>query len=136
MSAMRPDPEYLKRLLTAFRDAPGPTTDIMELEKAGLSRDDPQFEFHMMLLQDEGLVEGGDSRAGGIGVDKSPDGHIQWSVIPLRLTKSGHEFAEQLGNSKILQTLKTNFLGASISTMRDAAMTIFKAEMAKHGWLC
>jgi hypothetical protein len=130
-SVVKPDAEYLKKLLTAFQDAPNPTTDIRELEGAGLSLDDPKFEFHMTLLQDGGFVES-ESRAGGIGLSKGADGSIQWSVIPLRLTASGHEFAEAMGNSKVLQTLKKSFVGASISTMRDVAVTIIKAEIAKH----
>jgi hypothetical protein len=128
---MKPDPEYLKQLLTAFQGAPNPTTDIRELEGAGLSLDDPKFEFHLMLLQDGGFVES-ESRAGGIGLSKGADGSIQWSVIPLRLTASGHEFAEAMGNSRVLQTLKKSFVGASLSTMRDVAVAIFKAKLAKH----
>ena len=89
---MRTDHEYLKRLLTAFQDAPSPTTDIDELERAGFPRDDPRFEFHMTYLDREGLVE---SDLGGIGYAKSADGLVVWSVIPLRLTARGH----QLGNS-------------------------------------
>jgi len=129
---MKPDPEYLKELLTAFRDAPNPTTDIRELESAGLSLDDPRFEFHLMLLQDGGFVEGA-SRHGGIGLQKSADGANQWSVIPLRLTASGHQFAEAMGNNTVLQTLKKNFVGASIGTMREVAVAIIKAEIAKYG---
>jgi hypothetical protein len=56
-----------------------------------------------------------------------------WSVIPLRLTASGHEFAEAIGNSKVLETLKKDFVGASISTLRDVAVAIFRAGLAKHG---
>ena len=48
---MKPDAEYLKQLLTAFEDAPNPTTDIRELEGAGFSLNDPKFEFHLMLVQ-------------------------------------------------------------------------------------
>jgi hypothetical protein len=128
---MKPDAEYLKQLLTAFQAAPSPTTDIKELESAGLSLDDPKFEFHMMLLEDQRFVEG-ESSAGGIGLSKSADGSIQWSVVPLRLTASGHEFAEAIGNSKVLETLKKSFVSASISTMRDVAVTIFRTEIAKH----
>jgi hypothetical protein len=127
---MKPDIEYLKQLLTAFQGATNPSTDIRELEDAGLSIDDPKFEFHMMLLQDGRFVES-ESGAGGIGLSKSADGSIEWSVIPLRLTASGHEFAEAMGNSKVLQTLKKSFLGASISTMRDVAVAIIKTEIAK-----
>lgn len=126
---MKPDPEYIKQLLTAFQDAPNPTTDIEELKDAGLSLDDPKFEFHMRLLQDNGFVE---SDFGGIGLSRSADRSIEWSVIPLRLTASGHEFAEAMGNSKVLQTLKTKFAGASITTMREVAMAIIKTEIAKH----
>jgi hypothetical protein len=128
---MKPDPEYLKQLLSAFQDAPAPTTDLHELQNAGLSIDDPKFEFHMMLLQDSSFVES-ELSAGGIGLSKSPDGFIQWSVIPLRLTASGHEFAEAMGNNKVLTTLKEKFVGASITTMRDVAMVVLKAEIAKH----
>jgi hypothetical protein len=130
-SVVKPDADYLKKLLTAFQDAPNSTTDIRELEGAGLSLDDPKFEFHMMLLQDGGFVES-ESRSREIGLSKGADGAIQWSVIPLRLTASGHEFAEAMGNSKVLQTLRKSFVGASISTMRDVAVTIIKPEIAKH----
>jgi len=124
---MKPDPEYLKQLLTAFRDAPNPTTDIRELEGAGLSLEDPEFVFHMMLLQDDCFVESA-SQAGGIGISST----APWSVIPLRLTAAGHQFAEAMEDKKVLQTLKNSFVGASISTMRDVAVTIIKAEIAKH----
>jgi hypothetical protein len=85
----------------------------------------------MMLLLDGGFVESESSR-GGIGLDRSADGRLQPSVIPLRLTASGHQFAEAMGNSKALQTLKKDFVGASISTMRDVAVGIIKAEISKH----
>lgn len=125
---MKLDAEYLKQLLTAFQGAPNPTTDIRELEGAGLSIDDPKFEFHMMLLHDGDFVES-ESRSGGIGLSKSADGSIEWSVIPLRLTASGHEFAEAMGNSKVLQTLKKSFVGASLNTMRDVAVAIFNVKV-------
>ncbi|MGA2005425.1 MAG: nucleotide-binding protein [Terriglobales bacterium] len=94
---MKPDPEYLKQLLTALQTAPNTTTDIQELSAAGLPFDDPRFEFHMMLLKDGGFLEGAESGpsgglagSAGIGLEKSADGRSQWSVIPLRLTASGH----------------------------------------------
>jgi hypothetical protein len=136
---MKPDPEYLKQLLAAFQAAPNPTTDIRQLKAAGLSSDDPRFEFHMMLLKDGNFIESVESTPSkrystsvAIGLGISADGARQWSVIPLRLTASGHEFAEAMGNSKVLPTLKKNFVGASISTIRDVAVAIIKAEVTKH----
>ncbi|HTR24438.1 MAG TPA: hypothetical protein VMI10_10670 [Terriglobales bacterium] len=126
---MKPDLEYLKQLLTAFQSAPDPTIDIEDLKTAGLAYDDPKFEFHMRLLQDQHFVE---SDLGGIGLSRGADGGITWSVVPLRLTASGHEFAEALGNSKVVQTLKDKFAGASIATMSQVAVAIFKVELAKH----
>jgi len=130
---MKPDPEYLKQLLTAFQDAPNPTTDIEELKAAGLSHDDPKFEFHMMLLQDGGFLVG-DRHGGeeGIGLYRTVDGLVSWTVIPLRLTASGHEFAEGIRNSTVQKTLKDGFIGASIATMRDVALAVIKGEIAKY----
>jgi hypothetical protein len=124
---MKPDAEYLKKLLAAFREAPNPTTDIDELKEKGLPHDDPKFEFHMMLLHDDGYLES-ESMEGGIGISNS----APWSAIPLRLTASGHQFAEGMENNQALQTMKKYFLGASISTMRDVAVAFIKTEVAKH----
>ncbi len=130
MKTMRPDPDYLKELLTAFQDAPAPTTDIRELAAAGLSYDDPKFEFHLFLLHDQGFIT--DDGDGSLGMDRGADGTIQWSVIPLRLTASGQQFAEALGNRKILATIKKNFVGASISTLQQAAVALLKSEVTQH----
>ena len=124
---MTPDVEYLKTLLNAFRDAPNPTTDIQELEKAGLDYNEPRFEFHMNLLLDQGYIAS-DSRRGGFGLDKGADGGGQWSVIPLRLTAGGHEFAEALNNSKAFETVRNNFVGASITTIKEVVIAVAKAE--------
>jgi hypothetical protein len=128
---MRPDPDYLKQLLTAFQDAPEPTTDIQELANAGFPYEDPKFEFHLSLLQDEGFVTS-DRPDGGLGMDRGADGCVQWSVIPLRLTAAGQHFAEALGNSKVLATIKEKFVGASISTLQQVAFALLKSEVTQH----
>jgi hypothetical protein len=91
---MRPDPEYIKRLLLAFQDAPDPTTDIEELKQQGLSYEDAQFYFHLRLLYDQGFVEREDGES-GLGVQTMLAGDHSWSVIPLRLTASGHELQKR-----------------------------------------
>lgn len=63
---------------------------------------------------------------------RKADGSVQWSVIPLRLTASGNEFADALRNNKIFETVKKNFAGASIATIREAAMTLLKEWVTKH----
>jgi len=124
---MKPDPT----LLTAFRDAPSPTTDIREIEDAAIDYNEPKFEFHMHLLMDQGYIES-DSRSGGFGLDKSADGCAQWSVIPLRLTAAGHEFAEAINDTKAFETVRKDFVGASISTIKEVVVAVAKAEISKR----
>ena len=52
--AMKPDLDYMKKLLEAFKSAPEPTTDINRLKDAGLDYEDKQFEFHMDIFRDKG----------------------------------------------------------------------------------
>jgi hypothetical protein len=59
-------------------------------------------------------------------------GYVSWSVIPLRLTAAGHELAEGLENPKAFETVRKDFVGASLSTIKDVAVGIIKAEISKH----
>jgi Hypothetical protein (DUF2513) len=131
---MRPAPEYIKRLLTAFQDSPEPTTDIQELEQQGLSYQDRAFYFHLRLLNDQGFIEREDG-ALGIGGESNLAGDYSWSVILLRLTASGHEFAEALGHSKAWAAVRGSLITSSLGIMRDVAVAALKAELSKQGFL-
>lgn len=126
------DPDYIKKILTAFLDSPEPVTDIDELEKQGLSYESPEFYFHLRLLNDQGFVERDDDEP-GLGVDRSLDGQYSWSVIPLRLTAAGHEFAEALGDNRAFEAVKKSLVSSSLGVMRDAAVAAFKSELARRG---
>jgi hypothetical protein len=128
---VRPDAEYLKNLLSAFRNAPDPTTDITELKEASIDYDEPAFEFHMHLLLDDGYIES-DLGPRDFGLSRGVDGYISWSVIPLRLTAAGHEFAEGLENPKAFETVKRDFVGASLATIKEVVVGVIKAEISKH----
>lgn len=129
---MKPDPDYIKRLLVAFQDAPGPTTDVEELKQRGTPYEEPRFEFHLRLLQDQGFVERDDGEP-GLGIETYTGGEPYWSVIPLRLTASGHEFAEAMGHSKAFAAVKSSLVTSSLSIMRDVAVAAFKTELSRHG---
>jgi hypothetical protein len=128
---VKPDAEYLKRLLSAFRNAPKPTTDIEELKEAGIDYEEPVFEFHMCLLVDGRYIES-TLGPGDFGMSRGVDGYVSWSVIPLRLTAAGHEFAEGLENTRAFETVRKDFVGASISTIRDVVVGVIKAEIGRH----
>jgi hypothetical protein len=131
---MKPDPYYIKRLLTAFQDAPGPTTDVKELKQQGIPYEEPEFDFHLRLLYDQGFVERNDGEP-GFGLETLMEGDDYWSVVPLRLTASGHEFAEAMGHSKAFAAVKSSFVTSSLGIMRDIAVAAFKTELSRHGIL-
>jgi hypothetical protein len=93
-------PRLPKKLLGACQASEKPTFDIEDLKAVGFDYYDKQFEFHMMILTDQGFIEQDDGDP-GFGLTKSMDGHLSWSVLPLRLTASGHQFIEALSNKEV-----------------------------------
>ena len=93
---MKIDQDYMKKLLEACQASEKPTFDIEGLETAGFDYNNQQFEFHMMILTDQGFIARDDGSR-GFGLIKSADGFPSWAVLPLRLTASGHEFGRVPG---------------------------------------
>lgn len=119
---MQIDHDYLKRLLEAFQAAPGPLTDIEQLETAGISYSAPQFVFHMDILHEEGLIEQPDGEPGyglyrGIGSES-------WAVLPLRLTSAGHRFLEGLRDQRLWGVIKRDYKTAGIGTLVAVTNTL------------
>lgn len=124
---MQIDHDYLKRLLEAFQAAPGPLTDIQQLESVGIPYEDPQFIFHMEILQDKGLVERADGNS-GFGLFRGADwNYHSWAVVPLRLTATGHEFLEALHDKRIWAVIQKQFKSAGIATLVTVAKTMLES---------
>ena len=91
---------YLRKLLDAFEATEALAIDLRELQKYGFDyADDKDFALHMQYMNDKGCIERED-KGPGFGLDKAADGALMWSVLPLRLTASGHEFLSQLRNAE------------------------------------
>ena len=127
---MKINQDYLKELLEACQASEKPTFDINNLQAAGLDNDDPQFEFHMMILADQGFIEQDDG-APGIGLTKSLDGYLAWSVLPLRLTASGHQFIEAVSNKEVWAAIKNGFKDASITTLKNVSLKLLEGYAQK-----
>lgn len=127
---MRIDQDYLKTLLQACLDSKGPTFDIEDLRSAGIDYSDSKFEFHMMILYDQSFIaqDNGDP---GIGLMKAGDGSPSWSVLPLRLTAAGHQFAEALSNQEVWATIKQSFKDVSIKTLTTVALRLLDGYVQK-----
>jgi hypothetical protein len=117
------DQDYLKKLLEACQDSEKPTFDIEDLKAAGFDYNDQQFEFHMKILNDQHFIEQDDGDA-GFGLTKSLDGFLSWSVLPLRLTASSHQFIEALENKDVWAAIKRGFKDASIETLQSVALKL------------
>jgi len=102
---MKIDQDYLKRLLEACQASNKPTFNIEDLKAAGFDYDTPEFEFHMAILDDNGFIRQDDGDP-GFGLTKSLDGFLSWSVLPLRLTASGHAFLDAVQNPEVWSKTK------------------------------
>ena len=80
---------------------------------------------HLFLLADQGFVTSA-RRDGSLGMERSADGFVQWSVILLRL------FADALRNNKIFDAIRRTLPEASIATIREAAIILLKEWITKH----
>jgi Hypothetical protein (DUF2513) len=127
---MKPDQDYLKKLLEICEAAPAPIFNIEELQAVGLDYGADQFVFHMNILDDLGLIER-DDRESGFGLVRGIDGHMSWSVLPLRLTAQGHQFIEALRNQEVWATIKRDFKDVSINTLLDVSKRLLDAYIKK-----
>lgn len=109
------DKKYLKGMLEAFEESTLPTTDITELEEKGFKYTENIFLFHLQILSDEGLIKS--DVGSSLGFTRGGQGNIVWSIIPLRLTSSGHEFLESLKNNLVWDSIKNEFKEASLGTL-------------------
>jgi len=124
------DQDYLKRLLEVCQASDAPTFDIEDLKAAGFDYNDKLFEFHMMILVDQGIIEQDDGDP-GFGLVKSLDGHLSWAVLPLRLTASGHQFIEALSNKDVWAAIKRGFKDASIATLKNVSLKLLDGYAKK-----
>lgn len=127
---MRIDQDYLKRLLEIAHGSRTPTFTIEDFERNNMPYDTDAFEFHMHILNDQGLIVQDDGDA-GFGMFKSADGSRTWSVLPLRLSASGHEFIEALENAEVWATIKRDFKDASIETLKKVGLQLLNGYVAR-----
>ena len=126
---MKIDQNYLKGLLEAFQAAEHPTTDIDQLKAQGFDYEEDRFIFHLQILNDENLVEGENSYH--LGMKKGADGHVCWSLVPLRLTAQGHSFIEALQNDDVWTSIKSGFKNASIETLVNVSKNLMEGFLKK-----
>jgi hypothetical protein len=92
------------------------------------------FFFHLEILDDLSVIENTTDRS-GLGFRRYGDGQYMISIVPLRLTANGHDFATALTKAGVLDTLKTTFKDAGPTEMIKAtfgmASKIAEAQLKK-----
>ena len=119
------DQDYLKSLVVTFWESPRSFVELGDFRKKGLEVDD-KFLFHMQLLEDQALIER-QNKDKDLGYRIALGGNFEWMSKPLRLTASGHEFAEALSRKEIWEALKSGFKDASLSTLTAASKELLTA---------
>ena len=108
---MKIDIQYLKNFLDVILENDHPDFDLRHPHIMPLWVDDDKANlliFHMEILADQGLIESSSSRD-SIGFRRLANGEFIVSIIPLRLTASGHQFASDLAKPGVFKQLTTTF---------------------------
>lgn len=109
---MKIDIQYIKNFLEVVLGNDHPDFDINHPQIKSLwVNDDDKLNvlvFHMEILADQGLVESSTGSV-GIGFRRMSQGQFAVSVMPLRLTAAGHQFASDLSKPGVLEQLTTTF---------------------------
>lgn len=92
---------------------------------------DDKFLFHIQILEDQKLIECLDKKS-DLGYEITLGGEYKWNSRPLRLTATGHEFAEAMNKSEIWEILKHEFRDASLTTLKSAATSLLTAFAKKQ----
>lgn len=112
---MKPEPDFLKQVLTTLQASSSPWPSVGELEQAGIEPDG-KLCFHLELLNDHGFIES-KSEDGSFGFHEDIGGEVCWRDVLMRITATGHEFIEAMEQPEVWSAIKTEFKDASIKTI-------------------
>jgi hypothetical protein len=131
---MRIDIEYIKSLLDVALENDHPDFRIDHEDIKSLwSGDDEKLNklvFHMEILEDQNLIENS-INSNGIGFRRMSNGQFIVSIIPLRLTAQGHQFASDLTKPGVIEQLTTSFKDAGPSEAVKVVFALGKKALEK-----
>ncbi|NRB41823.1 MAG: DUF2513 domain-containing protein [Pseudomonadales bacterium] len=131
---MRIEIEYLKSLLDIVleHEKPDFRIDHEDIKPLWINDDEKlnKLVFHMEIMEDQGLIENS-INSQGIGFRRMGDGGYTVSIIPLRLTAQGHQFASDLSKPGVIDKLKTSFKDAGPSEAVKVVFALGKKALEK-----
>ncbi|EOC1767037.1 DUF2513 domain-containing protein [Vibrio fluvialis] len=136
---MRIDLDYMKALLVPFLESENAHITAENWEANGIAiaeqkQLNEKFLFHVTLLVENGLIsneklESYDLEC--IGITSYLGGEKRIAKRYLRLTQSGHDFANILENSEALKRLKSDFKNMTFDVIFDSGKAIMSAFAKK-----
>lgn len=122
---MKIDYDELARILEVFLDS---NDAFITLSDIGIntSHDEQKLIFHLLLLTENGLISNRNLETGSpkcIGLIPTTKGFV-WNAIPIRLTQTGHDFANALHKKPILERIKNEFADAPFDVVKDISKSL------------
>lgn len=131
---MRIEIEYLKNMLDIVleHDQPDFRIDHEDIEPLWINDNEKlnKLVFHMEIMEDQGLIESS-INSQGIGFRRMGNGGFTVSIIPLRLTAQGHQFASDLSKPGVIDKLKTSFKDAGPGEAVKVVFALGKKALEK-----
>ena len=134
---MKIDLGYTSRILTVFLESENAHVNINHFSDAGIvvqseterARLNEEFLFHFQILVENSLISNRELVTGSLkplGIQFGSRGDVSLSIIELRLTQSGHDFASALNNKEVLQKLKLELKDAPFKTVFEGSQKLLQ----------
>lgn len=130
---MRIDIQYIKNILDVVLAHDQPDFKINHKDIKPLWEDDEKLNilvFHMEILEDQGLLESS-INSNGVGFGRMGNGGFTVSIVPLRLTAQGHQFASDLSKPGVMEQIKESFKDSGPSETVKIVFALGKKALEK-----
>ena len=131
---MRVSIEYIKNFLELVLESDHPDFNLNNENFKCFIVNDIELNklvFHLEILEDQGLLQNSSNKIQGIGFSRSGSGDLRVSIIPLRLTAQGHQFASDLVKPGVVEKLKTSFKDSGPSETVKIVFALGKKALEK-----
>lgn len=136
---MRIDLDYMAQLLNVFLEAESAHITVSEMGNSGIKIAtgkglDEKFLFHFQLAAENGLISDRELRMDGLkslGITMGVGGVVSLAAVPIRLTQSGHDFANALKNKEVLMTLKSELKDAPFKVLFEGSQKLLGHFLTK-----
>lgn len=116
------DYEYLSKVLQVFLTSEKPTVDWNDF-KLFWEEAENKLIFHVEILADKNLIINA-RKDGSLGTRMDSLGEYGMSIVPWRLTATGHDFAAALIKPIVMATIQEKFKVGGITTVPEASIYV------------